>query len=527
MRQHLLKSYNQAPVLCLAAVLLFASCSKESDALIETTDILQIGLATVSPTRASIVEGTTLPYQSRFGIFALNSNTLDTLDNGYNVPVKYVEGECKTDNIILLPKDADVMVYAYYPYNSDSHSVKIYSSDRFWIYTPEQEDVLVGKSVDTSGKTAYARAGTNPKVNISFRHALSRIHLTFRKGADCKENIYCKEFELDGSSLVGEYLFSESGVFTLNEYGTLSSYPSGNVELKGEDDVIEVDFLIIPHSSSEYEKSPLSVRMLPSDGTELTAALPNIGYESGQCYNFTVTVNGGKRLEITAQSIVDWNHPSTLEEITIEGDPATGGGVSGTENGHEWVDLGLSVKWATCNVGASKPEDYGDYFAWAETSTKSYYSISSYKYCKGDYGTFTKYCTDSEDGTVDNKTILESEDDVACVRWGGSWRMPTDEELRELVNNCTWTWTNLNGTNGYIVTGKKTGYTENSIFLPAAGNRAYSSDYDVNSEGNYWSASLEVFYGGTLSFQLTISSDEISFYAGWRQEGHSVRPVCP
>lgn len=525
MRQHLLKSYNQVPVLCLAAVLLFASCSKESDALIETTDILQIGLAAVSPTRASIVEGTTLPYLSRFGIFALNSNTLDTLDNGYNVPVKYVGGECKTDNIVLLPKGTDVMVYAYYPYNP--HSVEIHSADRFLIYTPEQEDVLVGKSVDASGKTAYARADKNPKVNINFQHALSRIHLTFSKGADCKENIYCKEFELDGSSLLGEYYFFESSIFTLHEYGLLTSYPSGNVELKDKDDVIEVDFLIIPHSFADYEKSPLSVRMLTSDGKNPVAALPNIGYESGQRYNFTVTVNDGYHLEISAGSIAEWNYTSTLDEIIIEGDPTTGGGTSGTENGYEWVDLGLSVKWATCNVGASKPEEYGDYFAWAETSTKNYYSISDYKYCKGDYGTFTKYCTDSEDGTVDNKTILEPADDAACVKWGGSWRMPTDKELHELVNNCNWTWTNRNGTNGYIVSGKKTGYTANSIFLPAAGQKAYSSDYDVNSEGNYWASSLEVFYGGTLASQLTISIDEIRFYAGWRQSGNSVRPVCP
>jgi hypothetical protein len=132
---------------------------------------------------------------------------------------------------------------------------------------------------------------------------------------------------------------------------------------------------------------------------------------------------------------------------------------------HEYVDLGLSVKWATCNVGATKPEEYGDYFAWGETTPKDAYDWSTYKWCNGGPSTQTKYCTNSSYGTVDNKTTLDLSDDAACANWGGSWRMPTRAEQDELRNNCTWTWTTQNGVNGYKVTGTN----GNSIFLPAAG----------------------------------------------------------
>ena len=154
---------------------------------------------------------------------------------------------------------------------------------------------------------------------------------------------------------------------------------------------------------------------------------------------------------------------------------------------HEYVDLGLSVKWATCNVGATKPEEYGDYFAWGETQPKSNYDWSTYKYCNGSYKTLTKYNNSSSYGTVDNKTTLDLSDDAARANWGGSWRMPTRAEQDELRNNCTWTWTTQNGVNGYKVTSKSNG---NSIFLPAAGYRDDSSLNNAGSTGYYWSSSL-------------------------------------
>ena len=196
---------------------------------------------------------------------------------------------------------------------------------------------------------------------------------------------------------------------------------------------------------------------------------------------------------------------------------------SASTGGHEYVDLGLSVKWATCNVGATKPEEYGDYFAWGVTIPKSTYSWSTYKWCRGSEYTQTKYCTDSSYGKVDNKTTLDLSDDAARANWGGSWRMPTQAEQDELREKCTWTWTTQNGVKGYKVTSKSNG---KSIFLPAAGYRDDSSLGDAGSSGYYWSSSLYTGYPSS-AWLVSFDSDYVNWYSyGYRYYGLSVRPVC-
>lgn len=214
----------------------------------------------------------------------------------------------------------------------------------------------------------------------------------------------------------------------------------------------------------------------------------------------------------------------------------------------EAVDLGLSVKWATCNVGAEKPEDLGGYYAWGETETKSSYFFTNYRFyesgtnCIDDGSKYSKYNSDDRFGTVDNKKVLDKEDDVASVKWGGSWRIPTKEEFTELIENCTWVWTNRNGVNGYKVTSNKTGYTESSIFMPATG-LFYGDDFFYDgSDGSYWCNSLvdknpsvidenNPSLANSLIFPYWNNEDE-EFYdaaVGYssREIGLSVRPVCP
>lgn len=196
----------------------------------------------------------------------------------------------------------------------------------------------------------------------------------------------------------------------------------------------------------------------------------------------------------------------------------------------EAVDLGLSVKWATCNVGALRPYDYGEYYAWGETEPKTNYNWSNYKWCNGHSTTLTKYNTSSSYGTVDNKTGLELSDDVAHVKWGGSWRMPTKDEFIELLNNCTWTWTTLNGVNGYRVTSKKSGYTDRFIFLPAARCRTDTSSVDTSDFGDYWSSSLETDGKNIASDAvLALRFNSVILEVGYcsRDFGRSARPVCP
>ena len=185
------------------------------------------------------------------------------------------------------------------------------------------------------------------------------------------------------------------------------------------------------------------------------------------------------------------------------------------------VDLGLSVKWASCNVGAEKPEEYGDYFAWGEVKPKEDYDWSTYKHCRGSYDSITKYCTSSSYGIVDNKTVLDPSDDAATVNWGGSWRMPTDAEFTELQEKCEWKWTKQNRVKGYKVIGPN----GNSIFLPAAGFMFNSSLISVGSGGTYWSSSLDASNPGR-AYLVTFNSSFVSRDYNSRYCGHSVRSVC-
>ena len=196
-----------------------------------------------------------------------------------------------------------------------------------------------------------------------------------------------------------------------------------------------------------------------------------------------------------------------------------------TINGHEYVDLGLpsGLKWATCNVGASKPEEYGNHYAWGETSTKEDYSWSTYKWCNGSYDKITKYCSNSSYGRVDNKRKLELSDDVARKQWGSPWRLPTKAEFEELLNenNCEWTWTKQNGVSGCKITSKKNG---NSIFLPAAGWRNGTSLLSQGTSGYYWSSTpheSDSYYAYSLGF---CSGDRSTDWL-YRILGRSVRPV--
>lgn len=194
-------------------------------------------------------------------------------------------------------------------------------------------------------------------------------------------------------------------------------------------------------------------------------------------------------------------------------------------NGHEYVDLGLpsGTKWATCNVGASKPEEYGGYYAWGETEEKSNYGWSTYKWCDGDLYSLTKYCTSSSYGTVDYKTVLDPEDDVAHVKWGGTWRMPTIVEIKELQNECTWRSGNHRGVNGYLVTGPN----GKSIFLPAASYRSGEEVLSRGTEGLYWSSSLDIDNRDYRDFAFYLYFDRNSYDRSfnWRVNGLSVRPV--
>jgi hypothetical protein len=181
------------------------------------------------------------------------------------------------------------------------------------------------------------------------------------------------------------------------------------------------------------------------------------------------------------------------------------------------VDLGLSVKWATCNLGAAQPGEYGDYFAWGETQPKEEYTWLNYKWAKDASSKITKY------NATDGLTTLESADDAAYVNKGRNWRMPSKEEFDELVNQCTWEWTICNGNNGYKVTAPN----GNFIFLPAVGYKGEGGpNYPAGEDGLYWLRSNKDSKSSAANcFLIRSKGVQYASYGGTRKYGFAIRPV--
>ena len=192
--------------------------------------------------------------------------------------------------------------------------------------------------------------------------------------------------------------------------------------------------------------------------------------------------------------------------------------------GHAFVDLGLpsGLLWATCNVGADSPEDYGYYFAWGETSPKENYSWRTYELWAG--GDTIKYEIKFSRYNFSDSYVLRPEDDAAQANWGGIWRMPTKDEIEELRLNCAWNWGKRGTIHGYTVTSKS---NRKSIFLPAAGYYQAKTLREAEEYGLYWSNTLTT---SNKYFAHGLTFDSYSQYAGAgadRYIGRSVRPVCP
>ena len=198
------------------------------------------------------------------------------------------------------------------------------------------------------------------------------------------------------------------------------------------------------------------------------------------------------------------------------------------------VDMGLSVFWAECNIGAMLPEEYGDYFTWGENSVKETYSWENYNWVEGEVhtitlgiearidATLTKYNTMSRYGKVDNLLVLEPKDDAAHEKMGAGWRIPTYEEWKELIDNCTWSWSIRNGVPGYLVTSNVKG--NNSLFIPAAGGKWGT---DIQRDKDYvvgWSSTLyaDLPVGGWV---FAGKKDGIEMLGNIRAVGIPVRPV--
>ena len=270
------------------------------------------------------------------------------------------------------------------------------------------------------------------------------------------------------------------------------------------------DFVVTENPSS-------TISVTSGTATSFIVLLPNesnnvILKSSKGGYEFKKGVEGNKFYYRYISNV----EKGTLRWAEIEDEPSEPD-QPGDSNDHTYVDLGLSVKWATCNVGATSPEEYGDYFAWGETvpAPDNNYSSSN----SATYG--LSYSSLQSQGYIDNNGNLTAQHDAATANWGGDWRMPTYDELNELRTQCTWTWTTQNGVNGYNVKGPN----DNSIFLPAAGYLDGSSLFNAGSSGYCWSSTPHES-NSDYAYYLRFLSGFRNMSSYYRYYGYSVRPVC-
>ena len=376
-------------------------------------------------------------------------------------------------------------------------------------------DLLMASKLDG----VKATAGT---VMLKFDHAMAKLNVNLK---------FSNEFAT--APTVSSVKVKARKTATIN-------YLTKSVTATGIMTPVDIPAAATAATGYVYSYSGLQV---PQDGvTTIIVAIADKEYvytsptpiplQSGK-YTTLGLIVGRDNLELASVNVSNWPNATNLP-----------GGVAALNIVHEYVDMGLSVKWATCNIGAINPTDYGDYFAWGETDTQ-YESLdplirrynasgdpraydNTYKWCNGDpYNALTKYCnidTYGNNGFTDNLTTLEPEDDAAHVNWGENWRMPTDTEWKELYNNCTFHWkTTADGYAhpGLLVVSEING---NSIFLPAAG----ISLKDIGTKCYYWSSSLETDEPfGASNFEG--SSGLYSYGPSYerRYQGMPVRPVCP
>ena len=339
------------------------------------------------------------------------------------------------------------------------------------------------------------------------------------------------------------------------------------LSLEGKLDLLEAAVKALPDYSSQLEAISTAIANLPDYGDKLSAieaavkALPDYGSKFDLIVASLDAIKGQAEALGTGQTGIatqiagvtsainalvdqvkdgDTDAAFALAQIIQKLEELKGsiGGGGTTPSTMEYVDLGLpsGLKWAKCNLGASKPSDYGDYYAWGETAPKAEYNWSNYKWMqagKSDQKHITKYTYadgrtegiwyDSSGNFIgDNITTLIAADDAATANLGSPWRMPTMVEIRELIHNCTWTWTTQDGVNGYQVDGPN----GNAIFLPAAGHRNGSVLKDAGSVGLYWSSSLDTDHSGYAQY-LEFDSGACQEPDDYRLRGFSVRPVRP
>ncbi len=373
-----------------------------------------------------------------------------------------------------------------------------------------------GKFVEVSEAVSYAPDFADLRVDRYYGSTTETLEGNTTISVEGKRYVYGIKVNIEKPS---------TGHVTLTSESPALSY---NVASNAADAVVEQNIFCLAGTDPEGSKTTLvTVTLFDKSDKKVSSVSKEI----------TIARNHSKTLTVKAiDPLASFDFTIEESELTEEEEDMTP--VANMHMGHEYVDLGLkdekgnTIYWATCNVGAESPEDYGLYFAWGDVVGHSSNGIngtqpdgySSYGWNTAPFNNGSSNYDESYFNSVKDKVcpngILALEYDAAHVQWGGSWRMPTYKEQDELRNNCTWEWTVQNGVNGRKVTGPN----GNSIFLPAAGLRGNSGLGGAGSEGRYWSSSLYVG-GSRNAFNLYFLSDRVSRSYDYRYYGLSVRPV--
>ncbi|MCM8873375.1 MAG: fimbrillin family protein [Paludibacteraceae bacterium] len=524
---------HRAFLTAVASAIALSSCTNnEIDTPNNQSDGgIPITISTYLPrtTRTDAIVETTIAsmVDAGFTITAVNDTSGNVvIDNEVFQVTDEDQGTCAQQDgeMFFWPGDTTVTFYATYPAASDDPD-----GSNTWV---DVENKLLYASPegtwDIIGAVATGRASVNNgQLTLTFKHLPAQVVVNV-KCDNANYGYVLTSAKLSAPSQLS-YNFKTQTISIPANVGTKSysmleegQYKSVNTTLEG------LDTLMIAADGTDGTSCRMEVSFEThiADQTQTYTKTANVTLVAGYVNTVNVTLAGNKPLTVSG-AISGWTKNENGYVIDA--------------NGHDYVDLGLpsGTLWATCNIGAENPEDYGDYYAWGETSPhysvndadtiwlddySGGYAWSLYGHCDGTYNTLTKYCNNGEYGTEDYKSVLDAEDDAATANWGSGWRMPTQAEWAELINGeyTTTEWTTLNGVNGRMITGKSNG---NSIFLPVAGYFVDTYLLDAGSYGYYWSSSLNESspdYAWSLYFY---SSSLNAYYGRPRFRGQSVRPV--
>ena len=458
--------------------------------------------------------------------------SVTTVDGNYTaycavtvgVPVSYID--LSPTELTLTVGESQTLTATVHPSNASNKSLT-WSSSRTSVATVDNKGKVtaVGAGsaiiiVSTADGSKAATCSVTVKSKVSVQSvSVSPSTLTLTVGD--KQKLTATVSPADAYNKNVSWKSSNNNVASVDSGGTVSAVSAGTATIT-----------VTTQDGNRTATCQVTVKAATVSVTGVTVTPSSLTLPEGQTHGLTATVSPtnatNKNLSWSSNNTnvatVDQNGKVTAitpgyANITVkteDGNKTATCYVTVQTASPNYVDLGLSVSWASFNIGGSSPEHYGRYYAWGEVNTKSTYSWGTYtRHSSGSSSSIYKYYSG------DGRTVLEMQDDIARTSWGSKWRMPTKVEIEELLNNCTWKWESLNGVYGYRVTSY---YTSKSIFIPAAGYREGTNIYGAGSDGEYWSSSLSTS-GASSAGALIINQTSRYFGNMTRSYGYTVRAV--